>query len=376
MIQQAIAALAAAAVLTSLTAASQPPEVIDLDIPHAGEVRPSATPVSPPSPPFPSRLRSATLALAAGYRGLISVAPEPTRTVTEYIGFGLGASPQALWPWASVTKQVMAILVMQEVAAGRMALDAPVSRYLPAVGRGEEPTIRQLLQHRSGLRDPSATPTDASGMPEFYTSGPTGLAWCAEGRGAAGGKWAYNNCDYIVLGAALEQTSGMKLPQLVTDRIAKPARLSSLRFADGLTAEEMRWTGNGPSTAEIAQLTRFGASGGLVGTPQDMLMLNRALMEGRLLPAEARAQLWQGDPALGYMALGQWSFSAPLKGCAAPVKLIERRGAIGRFQVRNVMAPDLNKSVVMMTADPKFDFGEVWQRSGFTYDVLSAELCA
>lgn len=37
----------------------------------------------------------------------------------------------AVWRWASITKQLAATLAMQEVAAGRLDLDAPVSRYWP-----------------------------------------------------------------------------------------------------------------------------------------------------------------------------------------------------------------------------------------------------
>ena len=82
-----------------------------------------------------------------------------------------------LWPWASVTKQVMAALAMTEVDRGRIALDAPVSRYLAAFrARGQaSPTVRQLLQHRAGLRNPEDSPKDADGEASWYRTGPTGL---------------------------------------------------------------------------------------------------------------------------------------------------------------------------------------------------------
>lgn len=70
------------------------------------------------------------------------------------------------WPWASVTKQVLSVLVMKQVEAGRLALDTPASRYFPALGPAAgAPTIRQLLQHRAGLRNPEDSPKDASGTP-------------------------------------------------------------------------------------------------------------------------------------------------------------------------------------------------------------------
>jgi CubicO group peptidase (beta-lactamase class C family) len=282
------------------------------------------------------------------------------------------------WPWASVTKQVMAVLTMMEVDRGKLALDAPASRYLPAVGRGApSPTIRQLIQHRAGLRNPNDTPTGADGWPAWYTNGTSALGWCLEGRGAAGGEWRYNNCDTIVLGAVLEKVSGRRIDALFARRIAKPLGLEATGFVSG-AEKAMNGTAVEITPQERAIFTRFGAAGGLIGAPSDLLKLDRALLTGKLLSEAARAEMWKGDPKLGFMALGQWAFDAPLKGCAKPVRLIERRGAIGRFQVRNILIPDRDMTVMLFTAVPEgqFDFGEVWQGKGLSHDLLAAAACA
>ena len=91
-------------------------------------------------------------------------------------------SYEMVFPWASVTKQAVAVMVMQDVEDGRIALDAPASRYMRELRAGpRSPTVRQLLQHRSGLRDPN----DA---PDFYTGGPTGIEWCLGARGSPSGE--------------------------------------------------------------------------------------------------------------------------------------------------------------------------------------------
>ena len=48
-------------------------------------------------------------------------------------------------PWWSVTKTVTAAAVLALVGEGRLDLDAPLA--------GRAYTLRQLLQHRAGLRD-------------------------------------------------------------------------------------------------------------------------------------------------------------------------------------------------------------------------------
>ncbi|WP_411084646.1 serine hydrolase domain-containing protein [Streptomyces sp. cmx-18-6] len=56
----------------------------------------------------------------------------------------------------SSTKTFTAVVVLQLVAEGKVALDEPIETYFPGVVRGEgidgrKITVRQLLQHVSGL---------------------------------------------------------------------------------------------------------------------------------------------------------------------------------------------------------------------------------
>lgn len=289
-----------------------------------------------------------------------------------------------IWPWASVTKQVTATLVMQEVARGHLTLDAPAARYLPDLGgRLPSPTIRQLLQHQSGLRNPDDSAPDTlsyawKGRPGFYSIGPTGVRWCLVARGAPGGAWHYNNCDYIVLGAVLEGVTGKKLNALFRDRIVAPLGLKSSGFARDPSAPGVVSEGfyAGPTNQETPILARFGAAGGLMGSEDDLLAFDRGLLTGKLLPADVRATMWAGDPKLGFMALGQWVFDGPLTGCAKPVRIVERRGEIGRFEVRNILLPDKDITIIAFTNRAGFDFGEIWQGKGFSHDLLSAVACA
>lgn len=281
------------------------------------------------------------------------------------------------WPWASVTKQVIAVLTMTEVDRGHLALDTPASRYLPALGpTAGAPTIRQLLQHRAGLRNPEDSPKGTDGTPNWYTNGPTGLKWCLAGRTAPGGDWRYNNCDTIALGAILEKVSGLTVPALFAERIATPLGMDATAFESPTPAKDFPETAVVITPQEKAVFRRFGAAGGLIGVPLDLLKFDRALLTGKLVSSAARDAMWKGDPQLGYMGLAQWSFDAPLKGCAKPVRLIERRGGIGRFQVRNILIPDRDMTVILFTANEAQEFGEIWQGKGLSHDLLAASVCA
>ncbi len=292
-----------------------------------------------------------------------------------------GKSALNLWRWASVTKQVIATLVMQEVAAGRVDLDQPVARYLPGFksANAELVTVRQLLRHQSGLPNPDDTAATPESVPAYDAPGYTGnrdplTGYCAGPvKGAPGGNWEYNNCDYIVAGALLSALTGKSWQALVQSRIAKPLGLKTLG-AYPTTRRIVAGTVDGkPETGY--DLAAFGASAGLYGSIQDLWKFDRALMTGKLLPDAARAQMWDGQPKLGSIALGQWVFSASLKGCAKPVRIVERRGGIGGIEVRNFILPDSDVVVIAFANRAGFDFGEVWQGKGFSHDLLSAAAC-
>ena len=298
----------------------------------------------------------------------------------------------ARWLWASVTKQVAATLVMQQVEAGKLALDLPIRAYLPwfAGPSGDTVTIRHLLQHTSGLPNPINTKPDAQDVQAFYTETGAAIGDMARARGfcagpplaAPGAGFSYNNCEYLVLGAILEQATGQPFGALVADRIAKPLGLRSLRLAPDSAPRgggvAIGYTTGGKRYPPINVAT-FGAAGALTGTARDLVTLDLALVQGKLLNDASRAILWSGDPKLGYEALGVWSFEAQLRGCEAPVALIERRGDLGGIQVRNIIAPALGlkqgRALAVFTNDDSIDFGEVWQGKGLAFDLLSAAFC-
>jgi D-alanyl-D-alanine carboxypeptidase len=291
------------------------------------------------------------------------------------------STPQT-WRWASVTKQVIATLVMQEVSKGKINLDKPVVAYLPAFKspNAATMTVRQLLRHQSGLPNPDDTPQGKDGVPVYYAKVDRAAqnpltGYCAGPvKGEPGGNWSYNNCDYIVAGALLEAVTGTPWQKLIKDRIATPLGLKSLA-AFPTSTSTVRGRVGGKAEPRY-RLETFGAAASLYGSAEDLVKFDRALMTGKLLPEKQRAEMWDGQPNLGFIALGQWSFGAELQGCPTPVRIIERRGAIGGVQVRNFILPDADVVLIAFSNRDDFDFGEIWQGKGFSFDLLSAAACA
>jgi len=294
----------------------------------------------------------------------------------------------ATWRWASVSKQLAATIAMQEVQAGRLALDRPVTDWWP-----EWPhvyagliTIRDLLRHTSGLADPNEDgPNQRSGMPLFYRPPPNrgtmqyeATHYCAEHpRAKPGLVYHYDNCDFIVLGALLERTTGKPYAQLLQERIAAPLGLRIGLFQpDRPAAQHVAGVARPGVPEDIGNLGTYGAAGSVYGPPLALYAFDRALLGHQLIGDDATAEMWRGDPKWGQAALGQWQYETMLTGCPAPVSVVERRGQIGGVQIRNFILPAMGKALVMFTRRGDFDFGEVWQNKGFAYRALSAVGCA
>lgn len=144
------------------------------------------------------------------------------------------AEPNAedtIYDAASLTKVVVTTTaILQLVERGRLELDAPVVRTLPAFvaqGKGDV-TVRQLLTHRSGLRPGIArTPT--------WTGTAAALALaCAEPlRSVPGSTFVYSDINFIVLAELVRLADGRTLDAYAEAEIFRPLGMVDSGFLPG-----------------------------------------------------------------------------------------------------------------------------------------------
>jgi CubicO group peptidase (beta-lactamase class C family) len=283
------------------------------------------------------------------------------------------------WRWASVTKQFAAVLAMQEMEHGALSLTDTVAARLPdfAAPNAATITVKQLLTHTSGLPNPDDTPLNADGFPTFYMAPAPDLAYCAgPPRAAPGEGFQYNNCDTLVLAAILERATSKPFATLVQERLAKPLHLGGFGLFGANAPPRgfpLAYDTAGALEPHIS-FASYGASAAMFGDIHDLWALDRALMGGKLLSAASLETLWRGDPALGYVALGAWSYSAKPPGCAAPLRLVERQGAVGNVAVLNLLAPDRHAAIIVFS-NTATEWGAVWNNTGLITDLVRAAWC-
>ncbi|MEU0740186.1 serine hydrolase domain-containing protein [Streptomyces sp. NPDC006134] len=209
---------------------------------------------------------------------------------------------------ASNTKAFTAVVVLQLVGEGTVGLDTPVDTYLPALVRGEgidgrRITVRQLLQHTSGLPDY----TDSLGGDSFarrhvYTEPREllDLALAHRARFAPGSRWEYSNTNYIVLGLLIQKITGRPVAEVITRRVVEPIGLRHTYFPavgdqhiDGPHPKGYHAVEPGQALRDITVMDpSWGwAAGQLITTPRDLNLFFTALLRGELLKPRQLRQM-------------------------------------------------------------------------------------
>ncbi|MGW2491438.1 serine hydrolase domain-containing protein [Streptomyces sp. NPDC001606] len=244
------------------------------------------------------------------------VAPDGRQSVatsgTADVNTGRPVPSDGYFRMASTSKTLVATVVLQLEAEGRLSLNDTVDHWLPGVVRGHgnegsRVTIRRLLQHTSGIHDalPGYTTPKEYYQQRHRVHEPEQLIELAMAHAPdfpPGQGWAYSNTNYVLLGMIIQKVTGRPAHQEIDLRILRPLGL-----------DQTRWMGTSPSLPRPhAQAYQFFGPGSRVDvtdqipvddenlswvtTTRDENRFFRALLGGRLLPARQLAKMKQTVP--------------------------------------------------------------------------------
>ncbi|MEV6631647.1 serine hydrolase domain-containing protein [Actinoplanes sp. NPDC051470] len=379
-----------------------------------------SVPVASPAGATPTRdaravlQRDADAMLRYGAPGVLAEVDTPHGDIRVRSGYGNVEAGTPV-PWdakfriASFTKTFVATTTLQLVGERKLALDDTVDKWLPGVVRGNgndgrRITVRQLLQHTSGL------PDYLGGIPELFTEEgfqrlryqtltpqrAVALAVSQPSEFQPGTDWNYSNTNYVLAGLIIEKVTGQPWQHEVQQRIIKPLHLTHTYTpvtrrtipAPHATGYE-RFPGEGatpddPKYGEPVDATELnpsygGAAGEMISTTDDTNRFLRALLGGRLLrpaqlaemkrtvPATAFQPHWPGVRyGLGLMYTpndcgGAWSHGGDIMG----------------FMTRNGVTADGSRSVVISinTDSLKPDPGVQLPATDITIPLINHALC-
>ncbi|GIJ50279.1 serine hydrolase [Virgisporangium aliadipatigenens] len=360
--------------------------------------------------------RDADALLKYGTPGVLVGVDTPGRDIKVRSGLG-DVSARTPVPWnakfriGSFTKTFVAATVLQLVGEGKLSLDDPVERWLPGVvnangNDGRAITVRQLLQHTSGLneylmdmpwlfseqgfRDKRFTTVTAEEAVALAVQHPPLFP--------PGAGWEYSNTNYALAGMIIQKVTGRTWFDEVRERIIEPfglkdtsAPYTESRIPRPHAVGYERFPGEGateedPKYGEFVDVTEQnpswgGAAGAMVSTLDDGNRFLRLLLSGRVLkpaqleemratvtPSEEFRENWPGARyGLGLVFVpnscgGSWSHGGDVIG----------------FQTRNGVTPDGRRSVMVSFNTHSFepDEGVTPPRTDKSMELIDHALCS
>lgn len=277
------------------------------------------------------------------------------------------ATVRSRYRTGSVAKPITAVALVRLAEAGEVAMDAPISQYVPGLPTAMQPlTARLLASHRAGIRH-YALPAWWMGWHENYST--RHFATVAEGltlfiddplRSQPGTEFKYSTFGYSLLSRLMEGATDLPFPQVLAETVFAPAgMLDTAVDAPGhmpnrvafYQAKDGRYTRSHPidSSYKIA-------GGGLVSTPSDLARLGALLLGEGFVSTQAKTMLWtplalaDGRMNPENYAIG-WRVdtSTRLLGEARPTRLLHHGGAQQGAAAFIMLLPEHNIAVAAMS---------------------------
>ena len=299
----------------------------------------------------------------------------------------------------SISKTFTAVVTMQLVQEGKITFDEPIETYLPGLIRGEgidgsKITVRQLLQHTSGLpeySDQIGLDDPFANRDKYYSARDTlDLALSKPAAFEPGSQFKYTNTNYIVLSLLAEKVTHRPLAEQITKRIIEPLGLTHT-YLPGPGEENIRGTHPHAYTrnnqGQLEDITRqdpsaAGGAGAMISTPSELTKFIQATLNGTLLTQDSITEMKKtveasdliGVPGSGY---GLGIFSMPLSCGTA----WGHSGGIPGYGSYNMVGPDGTAMALTVTAPPDAivddptDTAAIQQKGKLVRDAVDSLLC-
>jgi CubicO group peptidase (beta-lactamase class C family) len=221
-------------------------------------------------------------------------------------GYGLAnvelkspATPETVYPLASVTKQFTATAIMLLVEDGRVGLDDRVGKYVEGVPEGwSAVTIRHLLTHTSGIKDYINELHLQSGCDDVTPQQIFEAASKAPLNFAPGERFAYSNTVYVALGMIIQKLTGAPFDAFLRERVFTPLGMTRTRrrslvdlIPDRADTYDFR-DGKLRHAIHLNPTMWDNPDGGLVSTVADLATWDGALSTERILKRSSLELMW------------------------------------------------------------------------------------
>ena len=211
------------------------------------------------------------------------------------------ADAKTVFRIGSLTKQFTAAAIMKLAEQGKLGLDDRLSRYVPEFDTGGRAvTIRQLLNHTSGIPNYTAQPGFVNREAPLALTEQEVLKLVAgvPFDFEPGTNWRYSNTNYFLLGMIVEKVSGRSYADFMQHELFDPLGLTHTRYGslapiipERAQGYEFDLASGTRRNASPIGMTIPGGAGGLVSTAGDLLRWQIALTNGRAVSPASFQQM-------------------------------------------------------------------------------------
>jgi D-alanyl-D-alanine carboxypeptidase len=265
----------------------------------------------------------------------------------------------------SVSKTFVAALVGRLATRGVLSLNDHLDKYVPNFPDAAAITVRELLNHTSGIRDVF----DAPGMADAILNDPT-RTWTPDEVLAAIGSpyftpgtgYHYSNTDYLLLGKVVEKATGKTVAELVRSEFLSPLDLTHTflqteesaegMVAHGYMAPPLRATDNfaGTMIPFNSEATSVGCAGAYVSTATDLARWATALYSGQILDQATLADMVDITQTMSFPAKPKTPYGLGLEQLGIDNQVAwGHRGHLDGFWTAMEYLPDIGITIVVVT---------------------------
>jgi CubicO group peptidase (beta-lactamase class C family) len=251
-----------------------------------------------------------------------------------------------------VSESLTAAALVRLADEGKLDLDAPLQRYLPAFpDKGYPLTPRLLAAHLAGFATsfpPRAAPRNCSQPEETARA----LAALPLSR-IPGTRYLHSSPGYVLLSAVVAAACGQDFPSCVQEKVLRPAGMTATALEDpraappnSATPYERGWFGMLAAARPVDNSCKWGA-GGFVSTAEDLARFGLALLRGDIVKRESLPLLFSPQKSSAGESTGNglgWQVGVDIAGRR---RLVQSGRTVGGRSVV-VLVPESRLSVALL----------------------------
>ncbi|NLY46469.1 MAG: serine hydrolase [Tissierella sp.] len=238
-----------------------------------------------------------------GFYGSVLVAKDDNLLLSDGYGYAdIGQlttnKSQTKFAIGSVTKQFVAMSIMQLREQGLINVEDKVSKFFPEIKNGDLITIHNLLDHSSGLMNFTELPEFFMNFEGFET--PTDVLELIKDKDLMyhpGEGFSYSNTNYLILGLIVEEISDMSYEEYINKNILEPLNMDDTGFSysgENEIYDATAYSGHievAPVDDEILLANAYGA-GSMYSTVEDLYRWSQALNTEKLVKKETLNEIF------------------------------------------------------------------------------------